>query len=75
MIKRILTFIVSQSFYRGRAHEFWKLFKTILMANIFVLLILSQTAVFAANIYVPDDYSTIQAAVDAASPGDTIVNK
>ncbi|MBU4348933.1 GerMN domain-containing protein, partial [bacterium] len=73
MIKRILTFIVSQSFYRGRAHEFWKLFKTILMANIFVLLILSQTAVFAANIYVPDDYSTIQAAVDAASPGDTII--
>ena len=26
-----------------------------------------------STIYVPDDYSTIQAAVDAASPGDTIV--
>ena len=73
MIKRILTFIVSQSFYRGREHEFWKLFKIILIANTFVLLILSQTAVFAANIYVPDDYSTIQAAVDASSPDDTII--
>jgi len=73
MIKRILTFIVSQSFYRGRAHEFWKLFKTILMANIFVLLILSQTAVFAANIYVPDNYSSIQVAVYETNPGDTII--
>jgi len=27
----------------------------------------------AATIYVPDDYSTIQAAVDAANPGDTII--
>jgi len=27
----------------------------------------------AATIYVPDDYSTIQAAVDAASPGDSII--
>lgn len=26
-----------------------------------------------STIYVPDDYSTIQAAVDAASPGDTII--
>ena len=26
-------------------------------------------------IYVPDDYSTIQAAVDAASPGNTIIVK
>jgi len=26
-----------------------------------------------ATIYVPDNYSTIQAAVDAASPGDTII--
>ena len=27
----------------------------------------------SATIYVPDDYSTIQASVDAASPGDTII--
>jgi len=27
----------------------------------------------AATIYVPDDYPTIQAAVDAANPGDTII--
>ena len=26
-----------------------------------------------ATVYVPDDYPTIQAAVDAASPGDTII--
>jgi len=29
----------------------------------------------AATIYVPDDYATIQAAVDAASTGDTIIVK
>ena len=34
---------------------------------------LPSTASAAATIYVPDDYSTIQAAVDAASPGDTIL--
>ncbi len=73
MIKRILTFIVSQSFYRGREHKFWKFFKNILIVNIFVLLILSQAEVFAETIYVPDDHLTIQAAVDAASPDDTII--
>ena len=73
MIKRILPFIVGQSFYQGREHKFWNLFKIILIANTFVLLILSQTAVFAANIYVPDDYSTIQAAVDESSLDDTII--
>jgi len=34
---------------------------------------LPQTAHAATTIYVPDNYPTIQAAVDAASPGDTII--
>ena len=38
-----------------------------------VFLIAIQTVSTATTIYVPDDYSTIQAAVDAASPGDTII--
>ena len=33
----------------------------------------SQAEASPATIYVPDDYSTIQAAVDFASPGDTII--
>jgi len=32
-----------------------------------------QVEASPATIYVPDDYATIQAAVDAASPGDTII--
>ncbi len=37
------------------------------------LLSLSLPAVSPRTIYVPDDYSIIQEAVDAASPGDMIV--
>lgn len=35
-------------------------------------LILCSTTAFGATIHVPGDYSTIQAAIDAADPGDTI---
>ncbi|NWF77844.1 MAG: right-handed parallel beta-helix repeat-containing protein [Chloroflexi bacterium] len=35
--------------------------------------LVSQVEASPATIYVPDDYSTIQAAVYAASPGDTII--
>lgn len=37
------------------------------------LFLMAVTASAATTIYVPDDYSTIQAAVDAASDGDTII--
>jgi len=36
-------------------------------------LVVRQLGASPATIYVPDDYSTIQAAVDAANPGDTII--
>jgi len=35
--------------------------------------LVSRVEASPATIYVPDDYPTIQAAVDAASPGDTII--
>lgn len=35
-------------------------------------LFLCSTIAFGATIHVPEDYSTIQAAIDAADPGDTI---
>ncbi|MFZ2071412.1 MAG: hypothetical protein WAV32_07450, partial [Halobacteriota archaeon] len=34
---------------------------------------LENVSLSSATIYVPDNYTTIQAAVDAASPGDTII--
>ena len=37
------------------------------------LLFLGSLAAFAGEIYVPGDYPTIQAAINAAQPGDTIV--
>ena len=50
---------------------FWK---SILITIVTVLFFAAFTAsvVNAATIYVPDDYGTIQEAVDAAGPGDTI---
>jgi parallel beta-helix repeat protein len=49
----------------------WKIVLTIALA---VLLFAVFTAIAsAATIYVPDDHGTIQDAVDAASPGDTII--
>jgi len=38
-----------------------------------VFLIAIQTVATATTIYVPYNYPTIQAAVDAANPGDTII--
>ena len=37
------------------------------------LLLFFTVGVFAADIRVPDDYPTIQAAIDAASPGDRVI--
>jgi nitrous oxidase accessory protein NosD len=44
----------------------------VFFAFIFLTALISSEA-FSATIYVPDNYNTIQAAVDAASPGDTII--
>ena len=38
----------------------------------FVLLVIALPAASQQTIYVPDDYPTIQAAIDAAQPGDTV---
>ncbi len=40
---------------------------------LFILLALPASMAMAATLYVPGQYTTIQAAVDAANPGDTIV--
>jgi hypothetical protein len=37
------------------------------------LLVFAPSVGFSATIYVPDDYATIQAAIDAASDGDTVI--
>jgi parallel beta-helix repeat protein len=57
-----------------------KSIKRILLSILYLVAISSLAMSFSppvkaspATIYVPDDYSTIQAAVDAASPGDTII--
>ena len=57
----------------------WKIL-TILMVVAVVVVMLSAVAVSesdenssSATIYVPDAYPTIQEAVNAASPGDTII--
>ena len=71
--KPILTFVVSKPSHRGYEYNFWNLFKTILIVNIFALLIILQAEAFSKTIYVPDNCSTIQSAVDAASPDDTII--
>jgi len=44
-----------------------------LLAGILLILVAGVVDAESATIYVPDDYSTIQAAVDAANPGDTII--
>ena len=62
-----------------RSKGIWKML-TILMVLAVVVVMLSAVAVSesdenssSATIYVPDAYSTIQEAVNAASPGDTII--
>jgi len=40
---------------------------------IFVLVLALPAIGISATIYVPDDYSTIQGAINAASPGDTVI--
>ena len=44
-----------------------------LLVVVLCLFVMPVTASANATIYVPDDYSTIQAAVDAAADGDTII--
>ena len=50
---------------------FWKIGVTIALTILF--LAVATAIASAATIYVPDDYPTIQAAVDAANAGDTII--
>jgi hypothetical protein len=50
---------------------FWKILLTTALVVLF-LAAFNASAVNVATIYVLDDYGTIQDAVDAASPGDTI---
>lgn len=49
--------------------------RTLLTVTLTLFLIIAFTPLItsAENIYVPDDYKTIQAAVDAANKGDTII--
>ena len=44
-----------------------------LLAGILSILVLRGTAAQSATIYVPDNFATIQGAVDAANPGDNII--
>ena len=50
---------------------FWKILLTTALVVLFFAAF-NASAVNVATIYVLDDYGTIQDAVDAASPGDTI---
>ncbi|PKP59793.1 hypothetical protein CVT91_06160 [Candidatus Atribacteria bacterium HGW-Atribacteria-1] len=62
-----LIFAERKSFITG-------LIQIFIIINIAIIItIISQVEALADTIYVPDNYSTIQAAVDAASPGDTII--
>jgi len=45
----------------------------IIISVIIIITIIGQVETLADTIYVPDDYATIQEAVDAASSGDTII--
>ena len=51
--------------------RFWKIGGTIVLTILF--LTVATAIASAATIYVPDDYPTIQAAVDAVNAGDTII--
>jgi hypothetical protein len=44
-----------------------------LLSKIFLIFVLMSTPAHTANLFVPDQHPTIQAAVDAASPGDRIL--
>ena len=50
---------------------FWKIGVTIVLTILF--LAVATAIASAATIYVPDDYPAIQAAVDNATAGDTII--
>lgn len=50
-----------------------RLVTSILLVVVLCLLLIPITASADTTVYVPDDYSNIQAAVDAASDGDTII--
>jgi parallel beta-helix repeat protein len=49
------------------------LFGILFVCTAILLLSVFVSSVSASTLYVPDDYTTIQAAVDAAGPGDVIV--
>ena len=54
----------------------WKLMAILIMFALLAMALplgVSQAEASPGTIYVPDDYLTIQAAVDAASPGGTII--
>ncbi len=48
---------------------------TLLISSVMILSLFSAATLWAADLRVPDDYNTIQAAVDAASNGDNIILK
>lgn len=56
--------------WRGVRHPFLQMFVCLLCA---LLLLTPGAAARAADIHVPADYATIQDAIDAANPGDTVI--
>ena len=61
-----------------RIKSIWKVaavFMAVALLAMALPLGVTEAKASAATIYVPDDYATIQAAVDAASTGDTIIVK
>ncbi|GAI36487.1 unnamed protein product, partial [marine sediment metagenome] len=79
MIGQILSLIPIQDFWQDSKRKFWKLLTVgiilsiVALSTIILSIIASPTKAFSATIYVPDSYPTIQAAVDAANIGDTII--
>ena len=81
MVGQILSLIPIQDFWQGSKRKFWKLFtmdiilSIVALSTIILSIIASPTKAFSATTYVPDNHPTIQAAVNAANPGDTIIVK
>jgi len=79
MASRTLTLIFSQKVCKSTKRRFWKSFIAGLILSFVALSVIvlpitiGPTKASSATIYVPDSYPTIQAAVDAANVGDTII--